>query len=70
MTTEQQERYDKKHMAAMNSCNFGELATGFIRYEALRKLNSRQFAELSRRNLAGEPFDDLVDGLISGELKV
>lgn len=37
-----------------------ELALGWLRYEALRRLNPRQFAELHRRNLAGERFDDLV----------
>jgi len=40
-----------------------ELARGYVRYEALRKLNPREFAELNRRNLAGERFDDLVDEL-------
>jgi hypothetical protein len=40
------------------------LALGYIRYEKLRLLNARQYAELSRKNLAGEGlFDDLVDGL-------
>ena len=33
------------------------------RYERLRRLNPRQFAELHQRNLAGERFDDLVDAL-------
>lgn len=41
-----------------------ELARGYVRYEALRKLNPREFAELNRRNLAGERFDDLVDELV------
>lgn len=41
----------------------GELALGFIRYETLRKLNPRQFAELHKRNLAGEFFDGMVDQL-------
>lgn len=35
------------------------------RYEAVRLLNPRQFAELYARNLAGEgAFDALVDGLV------
>ena len=33
------------------------------RYERLRRLNPRQFAELHQRNLAGECFDDMVDAL-------
>ena len=34
------------------------------RYEKLRKLNPRQFAELYERNIKGEGlFDDLVDQL-------
>ena len=41
-----------------------ELALGFVRYEALRKVSPRQHAELHRRNLAGEHFNDLVDELI------
>lgn len=68
MTKEQQDRYGKVLTAAMQCHNGAECAIGFIRYEALRKLNARQFAELSRRNLAGEAFDDLVDGLISREV--
>ena len=40
------------------------LALGYIRYEKLRLLNPREYAELSRKNLAGEGlFDDLVDEL-------
>jgi len=33
------------------------------RYEKLRKLNVRQFAELFERNLRGENFDEMVDAL-------
>ena len=33
------------------------------RYERLRRLDPRQFAELHQRCLAGERFDDLVDAL-------
>lgn len=33
------------------------------RYERLRRLDPRQFAELHQRNLAGERFDHLVDAL-------
>jgi hypothetical protein len=37
-----------------------ELALGWLRYEALRRVNPRIFAEMNRRNLAGEFFDDIV----------
>lgn len=33
------------------------------RYERLRRLDPRQFAELHQRCLAGERFDDMVDAL-------
>ena len=33
------------------------------RYERLRRLDPRQFAELHQRNLAGERLDDMVDAL-------
>ena len=37
-----------------------ELALGFLRYEALRRMNLNQLKELNQRNLAGERFDDIV----------
>jgi len=37
-----------------------ELAVGFLRYEALRRMSLRGFKELLQRNLAGERFDDMV----------
>ena len=49
---------------AVAARNALELALGHLRYEALRKLNPRQFAELNDRNLAGEFFDDMVDELV------
>lgn len=44
-----------------------DLAVGFLRYEALRKLKPYQFEALHKRNLAGEFFDDMVDELIENE---
>ena len=41
-----------------------ELALGHLRYEALRKLNRREFVELCERNVAGEFFDDMVDEIV------
>lgn len=37
-----------------------ELALGFLRYEALRRVTTRAFGEMVRRALAGECFDDIV----------
>jgi len=36
-----------------------------VRYEAVRRLNPRQFSELYSKNIAeGIPFDDLVDDIV------
>lgn len=44
------------------------LETGHRRYEALRRLNPRQFADLYAKNLeTGVAFDELVDGLVRGD---
>jgi len=40
-----------------------ELALGFLRYEALRKVSPLRFYELHTRNLAGENFDNMVTRL-------
>ena len=37
-----------------------ELALGWLRYECVRKLNARAFAELCKRNISGENFDHMV----------
>lgn len=37
-----------------------ELALGWLRYEALRRVSPRIFAAITRRNLGGECFDDIV----------
>lgn len=41
-----------------------EAAQGHARYEALRILNPREYAELWSRALLGERFDDMVDELM------
>jgi len=38
-----------------------ELAIGYLRYEAVRRMNPRIFGEIHRLNLWGRFFDDLVD---------
>ena len=40
-----------------------KLRVAHRRYEALRRVNPRQFMDLWNRNLKGERFDDLVDEL-------
>jgi len=41
-----------------------ELVTGWIRYEKLRRLSPKDYAELHAKNLRGEGmFDQLVDTL-------
>ena len=40
------------------------LALGCLRYEVLRTLNPHEYAELCRRNVAGENFDYMVDALV------
>lgn len=38
-----------------------ELALGYLRYEAIRRMSPRIFGELHKLNLSGRFFDDLVD---------
>lgn len=42
-----------------------ELAIGFLRYEALRKLKPIEFSLLHSRNIKGERFDDMVDVMVA-----
>ena len=41
-----------------------EIVLGWLRYEALRKLNVCDYAALFQRNLAGENFDQMVTDLV------
>ena len=64
MTPEQNEKRNAEIHRVVSVLPIEVLALGYIRYEKLRLLNARQYAELNRRNLAGEGhFDDLVDQL-------
>jgi len=47
--------------------NARELALGYLRYEALRKLNPREFSALVTRNIEGENFDKMVTELIGAK---
>lgn len=42
-----------------------ELAIGWMRYMAIRRLNPQQYFMLHARNLAGERFDDMVDAMVA-----
>lgn len=64
MTPDQKEKLRADIHRVVSILHIKVLALGYIRYEKLRLLNPREYAELSRKNLAGEGlFDDLVDGL-------
>ena len=64
MTLQQNEKRNAEIHRVVSVLPIEMLALGYIRYEKLRLLNARQYAELSRKNLAGEGlFDDLVDEL-------
>lgn len=53
---------------AMTERDPRELALGYLRYEALRKLGTASYAELCRKNIhEGRRFDDLVDDLLTGK---
>ena len=41
-----------------------EAAQGHARYEVLRVMNPKEFAELWARSLLGERFDDMVDEIV------
>ena len=58
------EKREKLLLQCISERNPVELAIGFLRYEALRKLRSHQFKQLCERNLSGVFFDDMVDELI------
>jgi hypothetical protein len=45
-----------------------ELALGWLRYEAVRKMHPRQFAAMCERNLDGEFFDDIVTEAVTKDL--
>jgi hypothetical protein len=51
---------------AMTERDPRELAIGYLRYEALRKLGPHRYALLCQRNIhEGKRFDDLVDELLT-----
>ena len=44
-----------------------DVCLGYLRYEAVRKLNAADFAQIHMRNISGENFDTMIDELIGGE---
>ena len=56
--------FNRKFTKAMECRAERELAIGYIRYEAVRVLNTRQYDALNCMTMQGQRFDDLVDRLI------
>lgn len=67
MTSEDAKKIDREIARCMSGVHPEELALGYLRYEALRRLTPREFTKLYKRNLASNPFDDLVDALVLGK---
>ena len=64
MNTDQKQKLNADIFRLVSILDTRVLALGYIRYEKLRLLNPRQYAELNRKTLTGEGhFDDLVDQL-------
>lgn len=63
LQTETQSRGCVQHLVRLVVANHTpeELALGYLRYEAVRRMSPRTFGELHRLNLSGKFFDDLVD---------
>lgn len=72
MNKEQVQRYSKKIENALRSQTPVELAFGFLRYEALRRLSAREFGTLSEAHSKAKyenqnvTFDGMVDELVVG----
>ena len=49
---------------AASDTSLHDLVVGWLRYEALRLATPAQFADLIERNVKGENFDGMVDGLV------
>lgn len=59
-----QDRLDQVVNRHIRERSSGEMALGFARYEALRRVSPRQYRELHNRNMKGENFDGMVDMLV------
>ena len=56
---------DEKLLNVLATNTAPELAIGWLRYEAVRKLNMVEYGALLVRNLDGENFDVMVDKLVA-----
>jgi hypothetical protein len=64
-TPEQKHELERLSSLTKTERTLAELASGVMRYEKLRTMNVLRFAELSRLNLEGHRFDDLIDLMIA-----
>ena len=63
LQTEARRRHSVQRLVRLLVANHTpeELALGYLRYEAVRKMSPRTFGELHKLNLSGKFFDSLVD---------
>jgi len=67
MTPEQNKRQQQLRphiLKAINDVGAYGTAEGWLRYEAIKKLNVLQFGAIRSRSLKGGSFDDIIDELI------
>jgi hypothetical protein len=58
----------RKVSKAVKANNPKELALGFVRYEAVRRLGPQKFQEIHSQSIAGgRRFDELIDEIINAE---
>ncbi len=62
-----QQKLTRKIINAERCVASYSLAKGYLRYEAMRKLDLRTLHELHGRNMQGERWDDMIDALIVNE---
>lgn len=66
MTKEEQQVWFNYALSDAKQANsVDELAIGWMRYKALRRLTPQKYTAIHMRNLAGERFDDMVDELVA-----
>ncbi len=68
MNQKQRESLNRMVRESIKSRVEGELALGFLRYEALRQLSPQEYAALHQRQLGPNEFDEAVDELVAASL--
>lgn len=68
MTQQQRESLNRLVRDSIKSRVAGELALGFLRYEALRQLSPQEYAALHQRQLGPNEFDEAVDELVAASV--